>query len=144
VRLLTDSWGGTAVVAHGTRYDAATLPGVLARSADGRPVGLVTWHIADDGMEIVTIDAVVRHLGVGSALLAAAVDVVRAAGIARVWLITTNDNVDALRFYQRRGLRIAAVSRGAVDAARTLKPAIPLVGAYGIELHDELVLELLL
>jgi hypothetical protein len=56
--------------------------------------------------------------------------------------VTTNDNLDALRLYQRRGLRITGVSPGAVDRARAVKPAIPLVGAYGIELHDELTLEL--
>jgi hypothetical protein len=61
-----------------------------------------------------------------------------------VWVVTTNDNVDALRFYQRRGYRLASVDAGAVDRARAaLKPAIPEVGAHGIPLRDELELELL-
>ncbi|MGH3646211.1 MAG: GNAT family N-acetyltransferase [Micromonosporaceae bacterium] len=87
-------------------------------------------------------DAVVRHSGVGSALLAAAVGLAREAGLTRIWLVTTNDNLDALRFCQRRGLRLIAVAPGAVDAARALKPEIPLTGAYGIPLRDELTLEL--
>ncbi len=62
-------------------------------------------------------------------------------GVRRIWLVTTNDNLRALRFYQRRGMRITAVDRGAVDRARAVKPEIPLVGADGIELHDELRLE---
>ena len=66
----------------------------------------------------------------------------RAAGLRRVWLVTTNDNLDALRFYQRRGLRIAAVHPGAVDRSRAVKPTIPLVDAYGIPLRDELIMEL--
>jgi hypothetical protein len=53
-------------------------------------------------------------------------------------LITTNDNLEALRFYQRRGMRLVAVHRGAVDAAREMKPSISEVGEYGIPLHDEL------
>jgi hypothetical protein len=65
-------------------------------------------------------------------------------GLRRLWLITTNDNLAALRFYQRRGMRITGVSPSAVDAARELKPSIPLTGAYGIGLHDELTLELTL
>ena len=64
-------------------------------------------------------------------------------GCRRLWLITTNDNVNALRFYQRRGFRLAAVHPGAVDRARTtMKPEIPFVGDYGIPLRDELELEM--
>ncbi|GAA2455963.1 GNAT family N-acetyltransferase [Streptomyces macrosporus] len=143
--LLAASWGGTTVVGHGTVHDASALPALLAER-DGEPAGLLTYTVtgegADRALEIVTLDAVVRHTGVGSALLAAAVDVARKAGARRVWLITTNDNLDALRFYQRRGMRIVGVSPGAVDEARALKPSIPLIGDHGIELHDELVLEL--
>jgi ribosomal protein S18 acetylase RimI-like enzyme len=91
---------------------------------------------------VVSIDSVVRHTGVGAALLDAAVRVAATAGAERLWLVTTNDNLDALRFYQRRGMRIVAVSPGAVDEARRLKPSIPRVGRYGIAMHDELTLEL--
>ena len=63
--------------------------------------------------------------------------------LRRIWLITTNDNTDALRFYQRRGLRLARLHRGAADRSRaTLKPTIPEIGDHGIPLHDELELEL--
>jgi hypothetical protein len=59
-----------------------------------------------------------------------------------LWLVTTNDNLDALRFYQRRGFRITEVRLGAVDEARrTLKPGIPAIGASGIPIRDEIVLE---
>jgi hypothetical protein len=61
-----------------------------------------------------------------------------------VWLITTNDNLNALRFYQKRGFRLAALYPGAVDESRTIKPQIPLVGENGIPLHDEIRLELAL
>jgi hypothetical protein len=59
-------------------------------------------------------------------------------------LITTNDNLHAIKFYEKQGFRIIAVHRGAVDRARVLKPSIPLVAENGIELHDELELELIL
>jgi hypothetical protein len=43
----------------------------------------------------------------------------------RPWVVTTNDNVDALRFYQRRGFCPVRMYRGAVDRSRTrLKPEI--------------------
>ncbi|WP_405579775.1 GNAT family N-acetyltransferase [Streptomyces sp. NBC_01092] len=139
--VLTDSWGGTLMVGHSTVYDALELPALLAER-DGEVVGLLTYALGRDGLEVVTVDARVPRIGVGSALLAAAAETARDAGAERVWLVTTNDNLDALRFYQRRGMRIVDVSPGAVDAARSLKPSIPATGAYGIPLHDEITLEL--
>jgi hypothetical protein len=62
--------------------------------------------------------------------------------VPRAWLVTTNDNMRALRFYQRLGWELVAVHRGAVDRAReTLKPEIPRVGNDGIPLRDEIELE---
>src|SRR5918912_524252 len=75
--------------------------------------------------------------GIGSALVQAVADIAQAAGCRRCWVVTTNDNVDALRFYQRRGFRLTAIRCGAVDEARRLlKPAIPRVGEHGIPLRD--------
>lgn len=141
--LLQQSWGSHIAVAHGVAYDATTLPAILAEE-DDQLVGLLTYHLQDHELEIVTIDASAQHRGVGTALLEAATEVAEQAGARRLWLITTNDNLDSLRFYQRRGLRIVDVRPGAVDESRKLKPSIPTTGAYGIPLHDELVLELLI
>jgi GNAT superfamily N-acetyltransferase len=140
-RTLTEAWGSTTVISRGSVHDASRLPALLAVSADAL-VGLATYRMAGETCELVTIDALRRGEGIGSALLAAVAERAAAQGCRRLWLITTNDNLDALRFYQRRGLRLVAVHRGAVDEARRLKPAIPLVGAHGIPLHDELELEL--
>ncbi|WP_127503511.1 GNAT family N-acetyltransferase [Actinoplanes solisilvae] len=141
VSLLTGSWGGTAMVVHGVRHDADELPALIAW-LDGGPVGLLTYVIAADALEVVTLDAALPRAGVGTALLAAAADTARASGADRLWVTTTNDNLDALRFYQRRGLRLTALAPGAVDEARKLKPSIPVIGDNGIALHDELTLEL--
>ena len=76
------------------------------------------------------------------ALIAAVKDIAGRAGCTRLWVITTNDNVDALRFYQRRGFTLAALHAGAVDESRArLKPEIPVFGDHGIPLRDELELE---
>jgi GNAT superfamily N-acetyltransferase len=141
VQVLMASWGSTTVVVHGSVYDAAQLPALLAER-DGRVVGLLTYTIADHDLEVVSLDAVVPRAGVGGALLSAAADLGRRVNARRLWLITTNDNLDALRFYQRRGMRIIAVAPGAMDAARKITPSIPLVGRFGIALRDELTLEL--
>jgi GNAT superfamily N-acetyltransferase len=138
--LLDEAWS-EIVVAHGTVYRPAELPALVARTADGAVVGVLTYHTDADGFEVVTLDARPRHHGAGTALLAAAAAQARQRALSRVWLITTNDNLDALRFYQRRGMRLVAVHPGAVDEARKIKPSIPLVGDYGIPIRDELVLE---
>ncbi len=138
--MLVASRGETVVVSRGVAHDLSRLPAFLAERG-GELAGALTYDVRGDEMEVVTLDAIHRRAGVGSRLLAAAVDLARTSDLRRLWLITTNDNLDALRFYQRRGLRIVAVHRGGVDAARHLKPSIPLTGDYGIELHDELELE---
>ncbi|MGN9809688.1 GNAT family N-acetyltransferase [Micromonospora sp. BQ11] len=134
-------WGGPYVIAHDTRYDLRTLPTLVAVAGDGTVAGALAYHSDGDGLEVVSIVAAARGGGAGTALLAAAAEVARAEGRDRLWLITTNDNLRALRFYQRRGLRLVGVDPGAVDRARRLKPGIPQVGEDGIPLHDELVLE---
>ena len=96
-----------------------------------------------DECEIHTLHTVRQWQGAGSVLIAAVRETAARRGCRRLWLVTTNDNVDALRFYQRRGFRLAALRPGAVDdARRNLKPEIAAVGEYGIVLRDELELEL--
>jgi ribosomal protein S18 acetylase RimI-like enzyme len=135
-------WGGPVVVGHGRAFDLRTLPTLLAEGPDGRVVGALAYEIADSAMEVVSIVADPPGSGAGGALLDAAVGVARAARANRVWLVTTNDNLDALRMYQRHGMRLMRLDPGAVDRSRAVKPEIPLVGAYGIPLRDELTLEL--
>ncbi|MFI5732577.1 GNAT family N-acetyltransferase [Kribbella sp. NPDC051587] len=133
--------GGTTVIGHGVTYDATALPGLIVERV-GEIDGLLTYDVQGDDFEVVTLHAAERRTGVGTALLSAAIELARKAGAKRLWLITTNDNVDALRFYQRRGLRIIGVAPGAVDESRKVKPTIPETGDYGIPPRDELTLEL--
>jgi ribosomal protein S18 acetylase RimI-like enzyme len=136
---LTERWGAVQVARLGELLDASVLPAMVAEQ-DGVAVGMLTYEVVGDAFEIVTIDAFLEGAQVGSALLTAAAERATELGCTRLWLITTNDNLRALRFYQRRGLRLVALHPGAVDAARVLKPSIPLVGDYGIEIHDEIEL----
>jgi ribosomal protein S18 acetylase RimI-like enzyme len=138
---LRDAWGSPEVVSRGRIRDASRLPAVLGREGD-EVVGLATFEVVGDACELVTLDAFREGRGVGTALLEAVIEEARARACKRVWLITTNDNLRALRFYQRRGLRLVAVHPGALDEARRLKPEIPRIGLHGIALRDEIELEL--
>lgn len=138
--LWQQEWGGEIMVSRGRVYRLEELQSLLVRDGEIL-VGAATYHLADGECELMSINATVEGKGVGSALLSAVEAEARRAGCRRVWLITSNDNLDALRFYQRKGYRLVAVHVGAVDEARRLKPSIPLVGSYSIPLHDELELE---
>ena len=138
LRNTTPTWSRGAA----SSVDARTLPALIVKSG-GVIEGVLTWALDGAAMEVLTLHATQQWEGIGSALLAAARRVAEASGVRRIWLITTNDNVDALRFYQRRGFQMIRLGAGAVDRSRaTLKQAIPEVGAHGIPLRDELVLEL--
>ncbi len=141
--LLREHWGSSQVVSRGRLHQADTLPGFLAVQR-GQNTGLITYRIEADACEIVTLNSLVEKHGVGSALIEAVRRVAREAGCTRLWLITTNDNVEALRFYQRRGFILVQVHRNAVEASRRLKPEIPFVASNGIPIRDEIELELLL
>jgi GNAT superfamily N-acetyltransferase len=111
---------------------------------DNHPVGLATYRLAEGECELVTINTLRSGVGIGSALLKAVKEAAQEAGCRRLWVITTNDNLEALRFYQLKSFQLVAVHRDALEASRRLKPRIPQVGQHGIPLRDELELELLL
>lgn len=142
-RMWEESWGGSRMVVHGVVYDADRLPGFLA-AEENEIVGAVTYHLQGDQCEIVSLDSRRQSRGIGTALIEAVKRAAREAGCNRLWLITTNDNVHALRFYQRRGFELVAVHRHAVDKSRQIKPSIPLVGNDGIPIRDEIEMEITL
>jgi ribosomal protein S18 acetylase RimI-like enzyme len=121
--------------------DARRQPAFLAED-EGELAGVATYIVGDTDYEVLTLHATRQRYGVGTALLREIEQIAAVHGCTRLWLITTNDNVDALRFYQRRGFRLAKVHPGAVDASRLrLKPGIPEIGEYGIPIRDEIELE---
>jgi GNAT superfamily N-acetyltransferase len=143
-RFIRAGWGSTTITSRGVAHDAASLPCLIAVDGE-RWLGLAAYVPTDDECELVLLEAFERHSGIGTALLAATIEAARNLNSRRLWLVTTNDNLDALRFYQRRGLRLARLWVDATTEARErLKPEIPMLGEYGIPIHDELELELIL
>jgi GNAT superfamily N-acetyltransferase len=141
IGFLVERWGSNRMVAHGVMYSIGDLPGFIAE-VGGAPTGLAVYEIQGSACEIVLIDSGTPHAGVGTRLVATITQHALEAGCTRLWVVTTNDNLDALRFYQRRGFTLAALRPNAVSEARLLKPEIPLFGDFGIALRDELELEM--
>jgi GNAT superfamily N-acetyltransferase len=127
---------------RGELVDPLDHPALLAEAEDGRLLGVLTYIVDRDQCEILTLHTAEQWRGVGTALVEAVERLAAQQGCRRLWLITTNDNLDGLRFYQRRGFRLAALYAGAVDDSRArLKPEIPVVGDYNIPLRDEVELD---
>ena len=137
--LLGAELGGRLQARRGELVDVLAFDGLIAE-AGPTPVGYHSYRVDGEACELAALAPARRHGGIGTALLRALRDQIRSC--KRVWVVTTNDNVEALRFYQRRGFRLSALRAGAVDDSRTkLKPGIPPTGDFGIPLRDELELE---
>jgi DNA-3-methyladenine glycosylase I len=139
-RFVRAHWGDPGVVSRGRLRTGEELSAFRAVNDSGI-AGVVSWCRDGGAFELVTIDSERRGEGVGTLLVDAIVSQARRDRARRLWLITTNDNLDALRFYQRRGWHLAALHVGAVAESRRLKPSIPETGAYGIPIRDEIELE---
>jgi GNAT superfamily N-acetyltransferase len=141
--LLAEWWVGPKIVTRGKLHHADELPGFIAMK-DGQPAGLITYNITGDQCEVVTLDSLIEKIGIGVALIDEVKKVAAAKGCQRLWLVTTNDNTKALRFYQKYRFLLVAVHRNAIVQDRLLKPEIPLVGNDGIPIRDEIELEMVL
>ncbi|MBX3322721.1 MAG: GNAT family N-acetyltransferase [Phycisphaeraceae bacterium] len=142
-RTLIRYWASTSIYSRGKVTDASTLSGFGA-FRDEEPIGLVTYLIDGDSCEIVTHNSMAGSGGIGTCLLAAVRQEARDRGCRRLWLATTNDNIPALKFYQRRDFDLVALYHNVMTDARKLKPEIPDVGLFDIPLRHELELEFLL
>ncbi len=140
-KLVKEHWGARIVVSKGRVYEPEKLEGLVAFQ-DRKFLGALTYQIEGDECEIVTIDSTQEGMGVGSSLIEAVAKKARALHCRRLWLITTNDNLPALRFYQKRGFHLVAIYPDALEVSRKLKPSIPKTGRDGVPIRDELELEI--
>ncbi|MGF1598410.1 MAG: GNAT family N-acetyltransferase [Acidimicrobiales bacterium] len=141
VSTLRAGWGSTEVARLGELVDATELPGYVAEH-DGERTGLATFAERADGIEVVTIQALIEGIGVGRALMDRLRIYASTSGAERLWLTTTNDNMRAFAFYQRWGMDLVRLVHGGVDVSRRAKPSIPLSGQDGVPLRHELEFEL--
>lgn len=140
-RFIESHWQSRLVMSSGKAYYPHKEQGFFERR-EGEIVGLLTYHVENGSMEILTLNSTVEGQGIGSLLMLSAIDRARELGCKRIWLTTTNDRLRVVDFHQRIGFRLTCVRLGVVDEARKIKPQIPLAGERGIPIRDELVMEL--
>ncbi|CUB18153.1 Acetyltransferase (GNAT) family protein [Bacillus subtilis] len=110
------------------------LDGYAAVDEGGEIIGYITYVIHGKDCEIISLDSIIEKKGIGTAFLQ---QVEETAKHAR--LITTNDNVHAMAFYQKRDYQFAALFPNAVEEARRLKPEIPEKAENGILIRDKIL-----
>ncbi|MEW6239324.1 MAG: GNAT family N-acetyltransferase [Chloroflexota bacterium] len=138
-----ERWDDEFVVAHGTVFNPENVSGFLALD-DNDWIGLITYTFLDTDCEIVSIDSLRENEGIGTALIEKVIEEAKASQCRRVHVTTTNDNLRALGFYQKRGFQFCALRVNALEKTRNIKPEIPLIGENGIPLRDEIELEMVL
>ncbi|OAT83479.1 hypothetical protein A6P54_21570 [Bacillus sp. MKU004] len=137
----TTHWGSPQMVISSGVYNCSELDGFAILNTEDQIIGLITYVICNNECEIISLDSLEEGKGIGTNLLQEVELNARRHRCDRIALVTTNDNLPALRFYQKRGFQLVKVHRNAVARAREIKPEIPLIGIDGIPIRDEIELE---
>jgi len=136
-----EEWGGPMIVTLGSLYDTSALPGFIALEHDAL-LGFVLYRIENNACEIAVLYSFAQNRGAGTALVRQVIAAAQKHDCRRVWLVTTNDNTRAIRFYQKSGFALKAVYMDSMEKSRQLKPWIPLTGEDGIPIRHEFEFEL--
>jgi len=140
--LFINNWGSDFIVSRGKIHRPENLEGFIIEE-NGEKLGLATVNIENNEMEFVTLDSLKPGRGIGTMLVNEVVNMAKERNVKRLWLITTNDNLNALKFYQKNNFRLVKVYAGAIAESRKIKPQIPEIGEDGIPIRDEIELEIL-
>jgi N-acetylglutamate synthase-like GNAT family acetyltransferase len=138
--LMAKDWGGLPLVIRGKKYYPSQLDGIIAENENGI-AGSLFYEIREKDCEIIVFEVFDKFKGTGTVLLDNLKDIARHQKCARIYLMTTNDNLDALRFYQKRGFYICGIHIDSVKISRKIKPTIGMIGDYEIPVRDEIDLE---
>lgn len=140
--LIDDSWGGPWVAVNGRLWDTRILPGFAALDEDGNLIGYILYAFHNGLCEIMVLESLHESIGVGTRLIGRVKGIAKANGMKKAIVMTTNDNIGAIRFYQKRGFTLRALRPNMLETSRKIKPAIPLIGNEGIPIRDEIEFEI--
>lgn len=140
INFIREHWFTTEMIIRGEIVDMTKVDGIVG-TEDGKILGLLTYRITGDICEITSLDSLIEDKGNGTLLIEKVIAIARENKCRKVILITTNDNIRAIRFYQKRGFDMAKLYHNALDISRRLKPEIPLIGDNDIPLRHEIEFE---
>ncbi|MBD5504199.1 MAG: GNAT family N-acetyltransferase [Lachnospiraceae bacterium] len=134
-------WYTTTMIIRGKEIDMTKTEGFYFKEGEDI-IALITYIVYDNVLEITSLDSLREKQGIGSKLIESVIREARERKLQKIVLITTNDNINAIRFYQKRGFDMAHLYRNAMDISRKIKPEIPLIGENSIPLRHEIEFEL--
>lgn len=141
-RFIQKRWFSTDMLIRGEVVDLTKADGFVLFDASEIIIGLVTYIFRKEFCEITSLDVTAENRGIGTALIQQVAAAAKTAEYHKIRVITTNDNLHAFGFYQKRGFDLFSIHRNAVDHERAQKPDIPMIGNYGIPLKHEIEFEM--
>ncbi|HPF86887.1 MAG TPA: GNAT family N-acetyltransferase [Candidatus Limiplasma sp.] len=140
--LIDEAWAGPMIAVNGRLWDTRTLPGFAVLDKNGVIAGYLLFAFHDGECEIMVLESLRENSGIGTALTNAAKEIAKENGLHKLIVMTTNDNLHAIRFYQKRGFTLRALRPNMLETSRRLKSGIPLMSEDGIPLRDEIEFEM--
>lgn len=141
--ILIQEWEATDIIIRGTVIDGTKLDGFVALDGE-KIIGLITYMFEDDECEICSLNSFIENRGIGTSLINKVIEIAKGKKCTRIKLITTNDNIRAMEFYQRRGFIFSNIYKNAIEDSRKIKPEIPMFAENGLPIRDEIEFEIIL
>jgi ribosomal protein S18 acetylase RimI-like enzyme len=123
---ITEHWGSSMIVSKGKIFNSAELKGFICKE-NNNIVGLITYRIENNECEIVSLNSTVENRGLGTSLINKMINHSRKNNYQRIWVMTTNDNTKAIRFYQKRGFEWVGYYK---DSIQKSKKSIKVTSCY--------------
>lgn len=138
---ISSHWFSTDMVVRGEVVDMTVLDGFVIFES-GTIIGLVMYRVIGNECEIMSLDSLEENQGIGTAIINKVIETASELKCIKVKLITTNDNINAIRFYQKRGFDMVRIYHNSLETSRKIKPSIPMVGEFNIPLKHEIEFEM--
>lgn len=139
--ILINEWESTDIIIRGEVVDGTKLDGFVALK-DNEIIGLITYMIKNNECEICSLNSFIENKGIGTNLIKKVKEYAKEKDCTRLKLITTNDNIRGLEFYQRRGFVFSNIYKNAIENSRKIKPEIPVFADNGLPIRDEIEFEM--
>jgi len=141
--ILINEWEATDIIIRGKVIDGTKLDGFVAID-NNKIIGLITFIIEKEECEICSLNSFIENKGIGTNLINKVKEYAKQKNCTRLKLITTNDNIRGLEFYQRRGFMFSNIYKNAIENSRKIKPQIPIFADNGLPIRDEIELEMII
>ena len=141
-KILVNEWEATDIIIRGKVIDGTKLDGFIALR-NNEIIGLITYMVEANECEICSLNSFIENKGIGTALINKVKEYAKKNSCSRIKLITTNDNIRGLEFYQKMGFTFSNLFKNSIEEySRKLKPQIPLYADNGLPIRDEIELEI--